>query len=76
MMEHERELSQLAEEFESCRRINKMNGENRMTDLMQLMKERHSVRQYEDRPLEDGVVSALERRSKHATRKAGCTSSL
>ena len=31
-----------------------------MTDLMQLMKERHSVRQYEDRPLEDGVVSALE----------------
>ena len=35
MMEHERELSQLAEEFESCHRINKMNGENRMTDLMQ-----------------------------------------
>lgn len=71
MMEHERELSQLAEEFESCRRINKMNGENRMTDLMQLMKERHSVRQYEDRPLEDGVVSALEKEIKACNKESG-----
>ena len=70
-MEHERELSQLAEEFESCRRINKMNGENRMTDLMQLMKERHSVRQYEDRPLEDGVVSALEEEIKACNKESG-----
>ena len=70
-MEHERELSQLAEEFESCRRINKMNGENRMTDLMQLMKERHSVRQYEDRPLEDGVVSALEKEIKACNKESG-----
>ena len=71
MMEHERELSQLAEEFESCRRIKKMNGENRMTDLMQLMKERHSVRQYEDRPLEDGVVSALEEEIKACNKESG-----
>ena len=70
-MEHERELSQLAEEFESCRRINKMNGENRMTDLMQLMKERHSVRQYEDRPLEDSVVSALEEEIKACNKESG-----
>ena len=70
-MEHKRELSQLAEEFESCRRINKMNGENRMTDLMQLMKERHSVRQYEDRPLEDGVVSALEEEIKACNKESG-----
>ena len=70
-MEHERELSQLAEEFESCRRIKKMNGENRMTDLMQLMKERHSVRQYEDRPLEDSVVSALEEEIKVCNKESG-----
>lgn len=70
-MEHERELSQLAEEFESCHRINKMNGENRMTDLMQLMKDRHSVRQYEDRPLEDSVVSALEEEIKVCNKESG-----
>lgn len=42
-----------------------------MTDLMQLMKERHSVRQYEDRPLEDSVVSALEEEIKACNKESG-----
>lgn len=50
MIDHDKELTLLAEAMERLK----------MMDLKEAMKERHSVRQYTDQPLETGVVSALE----------------
>ena len=40
-------------------------------NLTEAMKERHSVRQYEDRPLERSVVSALQDEIKACNKESG-----
>lgn len=39
-------------------------------DLMSLMQQRHSVRKFNDRSIEDDVRKALEERLRHATKRA------
>lgn len=39
-------------------------------EMMEVMKARHSVRQYKDQPLESSVKKGWKRRSRHATGKA------
>ena len=48
-----------------------MNGVNKMMDLKEAMKERHSVRQYEDRPLGENVISELENEIKACNKGSG-----
>ncbi len=45
-------------------------------DILEVMKARHSVRQYLDKPLEQELISELEKRLPPATKRAGCISSL
>ncbi len=42
-----------------------------MTDLKEAIKERHSVRQYTERPLEDSVVTELENEIKACNKESG-----
>ena len=44
-----------------------------MMDLKEAMKERHSVRQYEDRPLEESVIAELENEIEACNKESGCT---
>lgn len=42
-----------------------------MMDLKEAMKERHSVRQYEDRPLEESVIAELENEIEACNKESG-----
>lgn len=45
-------------------------------EMMENMRARHSVRQYQDRPLEASVKKSLEQEIAACNRKAVCISSL
>lgn len=42
-----------------------------MMDLKEAMKERHSIRQYEDRPLEESVIAELENEIEACNKESG-----